>query len=168
MNLSDSGLSVLKFFESLRLIAYQDSAGIWTIGWGHIAGVKPGDMITEDQANEFLAADVAGKVAAINQYLGVKPIGQHQFDAFVVLAFNIGPYGFVASTLWKTFETNGTVTEDMFTRWDKARDPKTHLPVSVHGLTRRRRAEWKLFTTPDTSPVTVATVKQWDDAGLLG
>ena len=35
----------IKKFEGLRLKAYVCAAGVCTIGYGHTAGVKPGDVI---------------------------------------------------------------------------------------------------------------------------
>ena len=50
MKLSQKGVDFIKAHEALRLKAYQDSKGVWTIGWGHTKGVKPGDVITREQA----------------------------------------------------------------------------------------------------------------------
>ena len=35
MNLGYNGTKILKFFEGCKLTAYQDSVGVWTIGYGH-------------------------------------------------------------------------------------------------------------------------------------
>jgi len=34
MKLSDNGIKLIKGFEGLRLTAYRDTAGVWTIGYG--------------------------------------------------------------------------------------------------------------------------------------
>ncbi len=47
--------NLVKRFEGLRLTAYQDSVGVWTIGYGHTGpDVHPGMTITEEQADELL------------------------------------------------------------------------------------------------------------------
>ena len=52
MKRSQNGVDFIKSHEALRLKAYQDSKGVWTIGWGHTKGVKPGDVITREQAEQ--------------------------------------------------------------------------------------------------------------------
>jgi lysozyme len=52
--INEAGLAMIKSFEGLRLDAYRDPVGIWTIGYGHIRGVQPGMTITEPQATDFL------------------------------------------------------------------------------------------------------------------
>ena len=54
MKASDILITALKGFESCVLTAYQDSKGVWTIGYGHTAGVKKGDRITLYQAEQLL------------------------------------------------------------------------------------------------------------------
>jgi len=66
-NYSANGLALTKEFEGLRLVAYQDSVGVWTIGYGHTGpDVRVGLTITEEQAAILLAADVAWAVACVN------------------------------------------------------------------------------------------------------
>ena len=57
-------IDAIKRFEACRLTAYQDSVGVWTIGYGHTKGVKRGDKITQQQADEYLRADLATYEAA--------------------------------------------------------------------------------------------------------
>ena len=56
MKCSIKGREMIKSFEALSLKAYHgkaDRAGVWTIGWGHTKGVKPGDVITREKAEEL-------------------------------------------------------------------------------------------------------------------
>ena len=57
--IGQAGLALIKQFEGCRLAAYQCSAGVWTIGYGHTAGVHKGMKITQAQAEEYLKHDVA-------------------------------------------------------------------------------------------------------------
>ena len=59
MKLSQKGVDFIKSHEALRLRAYQDSKGKWTIGWCHTNGVKPGAVITREQAAQFIRDDIA-------------------------------------------------------------------------------------------------------------
>ena len=54
MNTSPKGIALIIVFEGLRLKAYQCPGVVWTIGYGHTAGVKPGMVINEAQAEEYL------------------------------------------------------------------------------------------------------------------
>ena len=87
----------LKSFEGCRLQAYQDAAKVWTIGYGHTKGVKKGDNITQEKAEEYLREDVEeveGQILALNLNLT-----QPQFDALVSFVYNVGSGAFKESTL---------------------------------------------------------------------
>ena len=58
MVISTAGIDLLTHFEGLRLEAYQDSVGVWTIGYGHTKGVTPSMKITEAQANNLLRTEL--------------------------------------------------------------------------------------------------------------
>ncbi|WP_430607326.1 lysozyme [Enterococcus sp. AZ170] len=91
MQLSSKGRNLIAKWEGLRLTAYQDSVGIWTIGYGHTSGVTPGMTITEDQANSFLDEDVKSHVTGIFRFVTAQ-LNQNQFDALVSFHFNLGAY----------------------------------------------------------------------------
>ena len=75
MKASNELIQAIKRFESCALTAYQDTAGVWTIGYGHTAGVKKGDRITQYQAEQFLKEDLAKFETIAN---GVRRIGGSQ------------------------------------------------------------------------------------------
>ena len=139
MKMSQLGLDLLKHYEGMRLHAYQDSVGIWTIGVGHIKGVHKGMVISEQQSDDFLREDLEEAEDAVNR-LVTAPLDQAQFDALVSLVFNIGQGNFSHSTLLKKLNAHdylGASTE--FVKWNKAGGKP------VLGLTRRRAAERDLF-----------------------
>jgi lysozyme len=88
MTSSPAATNLIKQFESLRLNAYQCPAGVWTIGWGHTAGVRQGLRITEDLAAEFLRRDIAQVDQGLATVIHV-PLTQGQHDALVSLCFNL-------------------------------------------------------------------------------
>jgi lysozyme len=140
---SAAGLELTKQFEGLQLKAYQDSVGVWTVGYGHTGtDVKPGLTITEAQASVLLAADVAWAVTCVNKSV-TSEINQNQFDALVDFVFNLGCAAFGQSTLLKMVNASDFAdAAGQFGRWNKA-DGKV-LP----GLTKRRAAEAALFQQP--------------------
>lgn len=89
--MTPNGLEQLKRHEGLRLKAYRCPAGVWTIGYGHTAGVKPGDVITDDEAERLLMADAAKAEldarALVPNFDSLTPRRQ---DALVNMAFNLG------------------------------------------------------------------------------
>ena len=99
------------------LTAYQDVAKIWTIGYGHTAGVKKGDRITQYQAEQFLKEDLAEFEAIVNKQKGIATQGQ--FDAVLDFVYNCGPGNFASSTLKKYIETRrkGWEIQEQFLRW---------------------------------------------------
>lgn len=145
MFLSDRGLEKTKEFEGLRLTAYQDSGGVWTIGYGHTGTAKPDMTITQEKADELLRLDVHWAVSCVNNAVTVK-VNQNQFDALVDFTFNIGCGAFRNSTLLRRLNAkNYAEAAEEFTRWKFVKG------VEVAGLLRRREADKELFMTPVTN-----------------
>lgn len=142
---SDAGFDLTKKFEGLRLAAYQDQVGVWTIGYGHTGReVHGGMLITEGQADTLLHSDVAGAVACVNRAI-TGTISQSQFDALVDFAFNLGCGSLLSSTLLRHVNAGEfDLAAPQFLLWDHAGG------VVVPGLLARRQAEMALFqsTTP--------------------
>ena len=139
MQYSKQGMALTEQFESCRLESYQDSRGIWTIGWGHTQGVGPGMTCTQAQADAWLLADVQDAVNAVNR-LVKGGLTQEEFDALVDFVFNCGVGNFERSTMLRLLNDNdvqGAIDE--FGKWDQC-DGKV-----VAGLLRRRDAEKALF-----------------------
>lgn len=144
MKTSCNGRSKLKSFEGLRLVAYQCSAGVWTIGWGHTVGVKEGDKITIGQAEIFLSGDLVQFENAINRLVNV-PLSQNQFDALICLIFNIGITAFSTSTLLKKLNNRDYAgASKQFLVWDKISLNNGVKKPSL-GLIQRRQSEKELF-----------------------
>ncbi|MBI6162465.1 lysozyme [Serratia liquefaciens] len=142
MQTSKKGRGFIKGFEALRLVAYPDpgtGGKPWTNGWGHTKGVKPGDRITEAQAEQFLSDDLAVFELTVNSAIK-RTMTQNQFDAMVSLAFNIGGPEFAQSTLVKKFNTGDVLgAADQFPRW------KFSGGKVMPGLVKRRAAEREMF-----------------------
>jgi lysozyme len=88
MTTSPAAINLIKRFESLRLDAYLCPAGVWTVGWGHTAGVREGLRITEEMAEEFLCRDIQQAVSGLSTVI-LAPLTQGQYDALVSLCFNL-------------------------------------------------------------------------------
>ena len=143
MNISDNGIELIKQFEGLRLEAYQCSAGVWTIGWGHTSGVKQGDKITTEQALDFLRSDLEKFENAINNLVTVK-LNQNQYDALVSFVFNIGINAFKQSTMLKFLNAGHyPLAAGQFDLWIYSSGKKTQ------GLINRRKKEKDLFLKAD-------------------
>lgn len=139
MRTGQAGIDLVKSFESLRLEAYKCPAGVWTIGYGHTAGVKPGDVIDGREAERLLAEDLREAEAVINREC--PGVSQNQFDALVSFVFNIGATKFRGSTLLKCVRANpdNTNIPGELARWNKSGG------MVLAGLIRRRRAEADLY-----------------------
>lgn len=145
MQTSPNGRKLIESHEGLRLTAYKDSVGIPTIGYGHTSNVSLSDVITPEEADEFLAIDLHHAETAV--YNAVKvPVTQNQFDAMVSLAFNIGGGAFSKSTLVRVLNQNDPLhAAAHFLDWNRAGGKV------LDGLTNRRESEMKLFLTPETA-----------------
>jgi lysozyme len=139
MILSPVGTALIQSFESLALTAYQDQGGVWTLGYGHVIGVKPGDTCTQAQADAWFQSDVAWACRVVNNDVDVA-MTQGQFDALVSLCFNIGGGNFHGSTLLRKLNGGDAAgAADQFLLWNHVGG------VVSDGLTRRRAAERALF-----------------------
>ena len=143
MKISGEGKALIKKFEGCELEAYKCSAGVWTIGYGHTAGVKEGDKINQDEANHLLKEDLEEFETYVNDLVGVD-LNEHQFDALVAWTFNLGPSNLKSSTLLKVLNDSqyDKVPSEM-KRWNKAGGEV------LDGLIRRRDAEALLFEGKD-------------------
>ncbi|MCR5238883.1 MAG: lysozyme [Prevotella sp.] len=139
MMVTDLLIHKLMEMEGLRLDAYVDAAGVWTIGYGHTKNVRQGDKISEYWAKELLMQDVA-EVERQVKALGVAKT-QGQFDALVSFAFNLGIGNLKRSTLLKCIREGRSMREikRQFMRWVVAGGKR------LKGLERRRAWEVQRF-----------------------
>lgn len=147
--IGQAGLALIKQYEGCRLAAYRCAAGVWTIGYGHTAGVHSGMTITQAQADAYLQQDIAKFEGYVNNpaYVPItEQLNQNQFDALVSFAFNLG-----AGNLRKLCKgrTAAQIAQAM-TQYCKANGKV------LAGLRRRRAAEQALFN----KPVSAATPAQ--------
>ena len=128
-------------FEGRRLVAYQCSAGTWTIGVGHTKGVTAGMTCTDAQADQWLIEDIREVVNAMGRYIN-RSLTKGQFIALVSLGFNLGPYNVITKCPKLMRAVNTGDIEDaamQFLDCDRVKGK----PVA--GLTRRRKAEAEIF-----------------------
>lgn len=139
MKISQEGIALIKKFEGCELTAYQCSAGVWTIGYGHTKGIEEGMEITQQEAEDMLVEELHEYENYINDNV-TAPLSQNQFDAMVSWVYNLGPANLKSSTLLKVLNA-GKYDEVPFQmkRWNKAGG------VTLEGLIRRREAESLLF-----------------------
>jgi lysozyme len=139
MRTSQRGIEMIKQHEGLRLKAYLDPANVWTIGWGHTHRVHPGQQITLEQAQAFLAIDIAVAEDCVNRNVTVA-LTQSQFDALVSFVFNLGCGSLRRSTLLRHLNGGShALASKEFTRWNKAAGRV------LRGLVRRREEEQMMF-----------------------
>lgn len=134
-----AGRSLIQQFEGLRLSAYRDTGGKWTIGRGHTRGVRPGMVIDTATADRLFDEDLAAAEFVVRRLVRV-PLNENQFSALVSFAYNVPFNDFRTSTLLRLVnEGDFAAAAVQFPRWvyDNGR--------KISGLERRRAAEQKLF-----------------------
>lgn len=139
MKASQKAINLIKEFEGLRLKAYLCTSEKWTIGYGHTKGVKPNDVITNEEAEKFFEEDLNVVEDEINQYN--LDLNQNQFDALTSFVFNVGGKQFRTSTLLKKIKVNpnDTTIRNEFLRWIYSNGKPSM------GLKRRREKEANLY-----------------------
>ncbi len=144
MQTSEKGIVLIKQFEGCKLTAYQDSVGVWTIGYGWTQPVdgKPiraGMTIKQETAERLLKTGLVSYESDVSRLVKVD-LTQGQFDALVSFTYNLGARSLSTSTLLRKLNAGDYAgAADEFLRWNKAGGKV------LNGLTRRREAERALF-----------------------
>ena len=145
MKLSVEGLNLIKRFEGVRNRPYRCSAGLWTVGVGHLIGDGKSlpeswdRTFTEEEINALLVRDLSRFERGVGMYIKV-PLRQHEYDALCSFAFNLGLGTLQRSTLRQKINRN-----------DKEGAAKEILKYCraggkiIKGLQRRREAEYQMF-----------------------
>ena len=147
MNISKTGIQLLKDFEGLRLNAYKCSAGVPTIGYGSCfypdkSNVKMGDVLRDkDEAEVLLINTLEDYDIYVSKYTRSVKLTQYQFDALVCFAYNVGLGALSKSTLLKKVlsNPNDLSISSEFAKWNKAAGKV------LQGLTKRRQKESELY-----------------------
>ncbi len=147
-HINSEGFKLLTTFEGCELKAYDDGAGVLTIGYGHTQGVFRGMTISQAEADDFLREDLEKFEFYVVDAVSVK-LTDDQFSALVCFCFNVGPgeEGFGGSTLLKLLNAGDYQgAANQFVRWNKVHG------APWLGLTRRRLAERALFLSSPWKP----------------
>lgn len=150
--ISEKTRALIHRLEGLRLEAYRDTAGKWTIGYGHL--ILPADglypysdvkTITQERADALYLNDSAIARKAVTDLVRV-PLTEGQRSALESFAFNVGRPQFSTSTLLKLLNTGDYASAAaQFASWNKVRSPITGLLVADNGLANRRAVEKSVF-----------------------
>lgn len=138
MRTSQNGINLIKQFEGCRLKAYKCAAGVPTIGYGHTAGVKMGQTITQVQAESYLKDDLMKYETKVMKYNDKYRFNQNEFDALVSFAYNIGSIDRLTAGGTRSRKV---IAEKMLSYCKAAGKANT-------GLLKRRQKERALFLTP--------------------
>ena len=147
MNISKTGIQLLKDFEGLRLNAYKCSAGVPTIGYGSCfypdkSNVQMGDVLRDKNEAEILLINTLEDYDIyVSKYTKSVKLTQYQFDALVCFAFNVGLGNLSKSTLLKKVlsNPNDPTIPSEFAKWNRGGG------VVLQGLVKRRRKEGELY-----------------------
>ena len=146
MTPSKNCIDLIKKFEGFRSEAYQDSVGIWTVGYGSTMwpdgkNVQPGQRMTIQEAEAVMTWELTRKGKEILSGLPTTIINQNQYDALVSFAYNLGVGALLKSTLFKKLKVNPNdpSIRAEFMRWVNAGGKR------LTGLVRRREAEANLY-----------------------
>lgn len=150
METSQRGIDLIKRYEGLVTHSYFCPAGYLTIGYGHVKGVKKGDVVTEAQAENLLKQDLKLFESNLNYSIendGIE-LNQNQFDACISFIFNLGFSAFIFSTLYKKLKQGDYEgASDEFLKWVYITKTVNgeRVKIRLKGLETRRNAERDLF-----------------------
>jgi lysozyme len=152
---SQAGMNLLEEAESLSLQPYDDQTGKPTTVWVPGATIGYGHLITQNEwstyengfqqadAESLLGHDLAACVAAVRSVI-TAPVSQNEFDAMVILTFNIGVPAFTTSSVSKLVNNPSAASaypnlEAAWKAWDRSQGKV------MAGLDRRRQCEWDVY-----------------------
>lgn len=143
MRTSRDGIDLIAAFEGCRLTAYQDDAGVWTIGYGNTgAEARPGNTISQARAEELLYGDLrTAEISVTRRIVAHRPLTQGQFDALVSFEFNTGAIAGDTTIARKLIAGRDDEVDDEMRRWVWVTNPRTKRKRKLTGLIRRRNAE---------------------------
>lgn len=148
-NLSPTGRQFLMESEGFKDTAYQDSAGIWTIGFGSTRlnnkPVSKGMKISKEEGFRQKESYVKELQKAIDNSV-TAPLTQNQYDALISLGYNIGVNGLANSTLVSKINSGDQITEEDFLSFNKAKNKGTGKKEESEGLSKRRKREFEIFS----------------------
>ena len=150
LSLSAAGLLAIAGYEGYRASAYNDGAGVQTIGYGTTqydtgAPVRAGDKITPERALVQLGAAASRTERALAACIAV-PLAQREWDALVSWAYNIGTGAACKSTLIRRLNAgdyNAPCVE--LPKWNRAGGRV------LAGLVKRRAAEARMYGCNDVA-----------------
>ena len=152
MQISNAGLQLIKRFEGCKLKPYLCPAKKWTVGYGHVLGngvtLAEADnrTFTKEEVDALLRSDLRRFERGVLRYCTVY-LSQFEFDTLVSFSYNLGLGTLQRSTLrQKILRQDGEAASKELLKYDKVGGQ------AVKGLTRRREAEYRLFTQID--PIT--------------
>jgi lysozyme len=164
MLINETGVALIKHYESLSLVAYLCPAGVPTIGWGTTTGVTSMDVIdrrsiTVAEAESLFEKDVDSFAMKVSSLCIRNQPNSNELAAMTSLAYNIGIGAFAKSTVLKAHERGDSVAAAAaFELWNKAR-VNGKLQV-LRGLVARRAAEKSLYLEPEFSSGRIQDIPQ--------
>lgn len=142
MEISQNGIDLIKRYEGCSLISYQDTSGIWTIGYGWTGKVNgkticKGLKISQETADNLLSTNLVSYENKVNKYQNIYHFNQNEFDALVSFCYNIG-------NIDQLTDNGKRTKEEVKSHWIAycKSNGKT-----LQGLVNRRKDELKLFNT---------------------
>ena len=147
MKISQKGKNFIEFFEGRRHEAYKDTADIYTIGVGHVKGVKPYMMATDTQIDKWLEEDLAEATQKIEPYI-TREATQAEQDALISQAFNMTTKS--STKLAKYFEKDKQLWKDKTLLYTNDIKGNAVKGLNIRRISERLYAEerdWKTFAT---------------------
>lgn len=167
--INQAGFELVKHFEGCYLRAYQDSVGVWTIGWGRIkydngGPIEQFDVCTQAEADTWLLEDLENDGGRYVRAYISEGLNPNQFSALCSFTYNRGA-GRLKEAVDKAGARGVSALAEVILQYDWAGADHKYLL----GLDRRRHAERELFNGNDWRKFdTVAKFQKWKGENLNG
>jgi len=141
MKINQAGIDLIKQFEGCKSTSYQDSVGVWTIGYGATGDdIVAGLTWTPEQIDDRLHQDLARFEEGVQNLLSNPDVNENQFSSLVCFSYNLGLQSLAKSHLLIYTNSGHYIAASLqFAKWDMAGG------VVLPGLVKRRLAEKELY-----------------------
>ena len=144
IGVSQALVDMIKNWEGWVPTPYQDTGGVWTIGYGHTftppwTGSNP---LSKEEGDTLLKSDISPRVTSVRNKFPGMSFSQNQLDALVSFVYNAGIGNLDNSGLTKDIKAGAS--SDVLKR-DFESICHDHKGNLLSALVHRRDAEWAMY-----------------------
>lgn len=132
-------------WEGTRYEAYYDGGGVPTVCTGRTKDVVFGKKYSKEECHKYLVEELAEYGKGVLECV-TAPLQQHEYDAFTLMAYNVGVKGFCGSRAVKLFNAGNVLASCRAMAYGPNNEPVWSYDNGkyIQGLHNRRKYEMRM------------------------